>query len=250
MDLTFLCGVLAVLIAISVSSVELLTKYRSRNFWEIFGSWYFFGFAVWNAFFCSLVYLALPFIEVGLKLELNSKRVSLGEQPFIRALVAGFGYLVIARTSILDFKTSTGEPIGVGFDYIYNKVAKYLLNFHERQLQKEFLRDFFVVFRADQANAPIVFLSTVNLLISQASTADEEKLLKDALLRARGQPAPEYCLFLYQLIRDHSTNAKDATEHINQQRAILANDANHSAEVRKQLNWLSFPVPATPSNPS
>jgi hypothetical protein len=247
-DLTFLCGVIAVLIAILVSSVELLTKYRSRNFWEIFGSWYFLGFAVWNAFFCSLVYLALPFIEVGLKLELNSKPVSLGEQPYIRALVAGLGYLVIARSSILDFKTSTGEPLGVGFDYIYNKVAKYLLNFHEKKLQKEILRDFFVVFREDQANAPIVFLSAVNLLIGQATTADEEKLLKDALVHAEGSrsPATEYCFYLYNLIRDHATNAKDATERLNQQRAILQNDANRSAELRRQLNWL-FPDAGNPS---
>jgi hypothetical protein len=172
----------------------------------------------------------------------------LGEQPLIRAIVAGFGYLVIARTSVLDIKTSTGEPIGVGFDFIYNGVAKYILNFHEKQLKKKIREDFFTVFRVDQANAPIVFLSTVNLLISQASTADEEKLLRDALLRAQGQPAIEYCSYLYQLIRDRSTNAKDATDHIQEQRAILANDANRSAELRKQLNWL-FPVQTTASNP-
>ena len=114
-DWTFIgCAFLAVVIALSFSSIELLTKYQSRSLREIFCSRYYVWFAFLNALFCFLVYLALPFIEVGLKFGSNSNPVSLGEQP-LRAIVAGFGYLVIARMSLPHIKTSTGEPIGVRF---------------------------------------------------------------------------------------------------------------------------------------
>jgi uncharacterized membrane protein len=111
-----------------------------------------------NAVFCFLVYWALPL----LKIDINSKPLSLEDHPLIRALVAGFGYLVIARTSFLDLKTSTGEPIGLGFDFIYSGLAKYILNFHAKELKAKLYEDFKTVFRVDQANAPIVFLGTMN----------------------------------------------------------------------------------------
>jgi hypothetical protein len=253
-DWTFIgCAFLAVVIALSFSSIELLTKYQSRSLREIFLSWYYLWFALLNALFCFLVYLALPFIEVGLKFGSNSNPVSLGEQPLLRAIVAGFGYLVIARMSLLDIKTSTGEPIGVGFDAIYNTVAKYLLNFHEKQLKDQIRKEFFKVYQKDPADAPIVFLNTVNFLITEGSTADEEKSLRDELRRVRDQPAMEYCSYLYQLIRDRSTTAKVATDHIENHRDILKNNAPRAAELRQELSWL-FPAYAVatftaPRNP-
>jgi hypothetical protein len=95
------------------------------------------------------------------------------------------GYLLIARTSILDIKMPSGEPYGVGLDAAYKAVARYFLNSHERHLKKKLRDEFYEVFRADQVNAPIVFLSTVNYLLSQGSPPDEERAVKDELLRIR-----------------------------------------------------------------
>jgi hypothetical protein len=48
------------------------------------------------------------------------------------------------------------------------------------------------------------------------------------------------------LIRDRSINAKDATDHIEKQRAILQNDAPRYTELRQELSWL-FPGTGNPS---
>lgn len=186
------CAALAVLIAVFLSSIELLTKYQTRNVWEIFYSWYYLGFALLNAVFCFLVYLALPF----LKIEINSNVVSLGEQPLLRAIVAGLGYLVIARTSILDIKTPSGEPVGVGFDAVYNGLAEYLLSFHAKWVKKKIRDDFFQVFQGDQIDEPLVFLSAIKFIIAQASTADEQRSLSDKLTLGEELPATEYCFYL------------------------------------------------------
>jgi hypothetical protein len=104
----------AILIAVSLSSLELLTKYRTRKLGEIFLSRYYLLFALLNALFCFLVYWAVPY----LKMQIDSNFVSAGDPPLVHALVAGFGYLVIARTSLLDIRTQAGKPVGVGFDAI------------------------------------------------------------------------------------------------------------------------------------
>ena len=57
----------------------------------------------------------------------------------------------------------------------------------------------------------------------------------------------EYCSYLYQLIRDRSTDAKVATEHIENHRDILKNNAPRATELRKELSWL-FPSRTRSSN--
>jgi hypothetical protein len=188
-----------------------------------------------NAVFSFLVYWALPL----LKIDIDSKPFLLDQQPLLRAIVAGFGYLVIARTSLLDIKTKTGEHIGVGFDAIYNGVAKYILNFHALQLKKKVREDF----KAVQGTAPTAFLGAMKVLIGQASTPEEGKVLADALIYARGMNAHDYCFYLYKFIRSQSTNAKDARDQIEHQRNVLATDATRTAALQAELYWLF------PSNP-
>jgi hypothetical protein len=234
-DWTFLgCAALAVLIAVSLSSVELLTKYQTRNVQEIFCSWYYVGFALLNALFCFLVYLALPF----LKIEINSNLVSLGEQPLIRAIVAGLGYLVIARTSVLDIKTPSGEPVGVGFDVVYNGLAQYLLGFHAKWVKKKIRDDFFKVFQGDQIDEPLVLLSATKFIIAQASTADEQSSLSNKLDLGKELPGADYCFYLYQLIRDNSPDVADATKQIADHRLQVAKNSKHADALRAELSWL------------
>jgi hypothetical protein len=80
--------------------------------------------------------------------------------------------LLIARTSVLDIKTPTGEPIGVGFDAVYNGVAQYLLGFHAKWVKKKIRDDFFEVFHGYQPDERLVFLSATKFIIAQAWTAD------------------------------------------------------------------------------
>ena len=62
MDLNFWAyGLLAAVIAVVVSSAELVTKYEALSLREIFRSGYYYGFAALNGFFCFLVYWILPF---------------------------------------------------------------------------------------------------------------------------------------------------------------------------------------------
>lgn len=237
MDWTFWgCAALSVIISVSLSSVELLTKYQSRNLGEIFWSWYYLWFALLNALFSFVVYWSLPVLKV----EINSNLVSLGDQPLVRAIVAGLGYLVIARTSILDIKTKTGEPVGVGFDVIYNGVAQYLLGFHAKWVKKKMRDDFFEVF-GDQADEPLVFLGATKFIIAQASTADEQRSLSDRLDLCRDLSATDYCFYLYNLIRDNSTNVADAKKQIEDPRLQVARNPQHAADLREELSWMYSP---------
>jgi hypothetical protein len=137
-----------------------------RPFWTLPGNCSdYLWFASLNALFCLLVYLAVPF----LKIEINSNLVSLGDQPLLREIVAGLGYLVIARTSLLDIRTAAGEPVGVGFDIVYNGVAQYLLSFHAKWIKKKIRDDFFRVFLVEEKHEPLVFLRAIKIIIGQAS---------------------------------------------------------------------------------
>ena len=60
--LNWICGIFAVLLALIVSSMELLTKHEAKKFKEIFGSpYYWAGFVPLNAVFSAAVYWALPY---------------------------------------------------------------------------------------------------------------------------------------------------------------------------------------------
>lgn len=234
MDSNFwLPALFAIFIAVGLSSVELLTKYQTRNLGEIFLSGYYFAFAALNALFCFLVYYFLPL----LKIEVSSNLISVGEQPWIRAIVAGLGYLVIARTSVLDIKTPGGEPVGVGFDGIYNGVAQYLLGFHAKEVKKRIRDDFRNVHVASQ-DEPLVFLAATRILISQATTAEENKNLTSRLKLGEGQNATDFCFYLYNLIRDNSINAQDAAKQIKDQRTLVTENNAMADSLKKDLPWL------------
>src|SRR5437762_3497689 len=90
-------ALVAVLIAVILSSIELLTRYQGRTFSEIFCSWHYVWFALLNAVFCFLVYWALPYLG---NLVVEPKLAGSINDGLIRALTAGLGYLVIARLSV------------------------------------------------------------------------------------------------------------------------------------------------------
>lgn len=136
-------ALLAVAIAVILSSVELLTKHQSRSLREIFASGYYVGFALLNAFFCFLVYWTLPWLSGAL---FNAQLPIDVDTGLGRALAAALGYLVVARLSILDITTKTGETYGAGFDAIYNGVAQYLLRHHNRRLRRAMRADFFTLY--------------------------------------------------------------------------------------------------------
>lgn len=208
-------GLLAVLIAVVLSSVELLTKHQSRSLGEIFGSIFYFYFALLNAVFCFLVYWALPglsgtVLEANLPIDIKS---GLG-----RAVAAGLGYLVIARLSILDVTTKAGETYGAGFDAIYNAFAQYFLRHHSGRIRKTIRDDFFKVY-SDLEHTPEAFVDAAKLLSTQLEAAEKaqyEERLKLALASPEDRVA-ERSLSLYQLIRDHTTSQQETEQLLRQQ---------------------------------
>lgn len=237
MDLAFwLYGLLAIVIAVSLSSVELLTKYEARTPREIFYSPYYFGFALLNAFFCFLFYLALPHLS---GLFIKSELFSATSHPLVRSIAAGLGYLLVVRTSILDLKTPrSNQTLGVGFDAIYNSLAQYLLRQHSKAVREKMRNDFAVLYRGD-SNDAIVFLASVTRLIQQANS-EERKNVEDKLdLALSGKPpANHLCFSLYLIIRDETVGIKAASELVEGQRKELAIDAQLSENLRKQLPWI------------
>lgn len=89
-----ICGIFAVLLALIVSSLELLAKYESKKFKEIFGSpYYWAGFVPLNAVFSAAVYWTLPYLS---KLVLTSDLTTNLENPVFRGKTPVFlrsGYL-------------------------------------------------------------------------------------------------------------------------------------------------------------
>lgn len=211
-------GLLAIVVAVLLSSVELLTKYDNRSPREIFLSPYYAWFALINAVFCFLVYWVLPHISAAVfKAELPFQV----DDGLGRALTAGLGYLVIARLSILDITTKAGETYGAGFDGIYNAVAQYVLRRHNAELRSRMRNDFYEVF--DEA-PPKAFTKAARLLGTELEGAERtgyDERLKLALAAPDDRPA-EQCLALYQLIRDHTIGKEDAHKLIEQQASSLS----------------------------
>lgn len=235
MDLSFWgYGLLASFIAVVFSSVELLTKYQARGLREIFLSWHFVGIAVLNALFCFLVYWAFPFLgSIAIKSDLLSSM----NQPLSRALIAGLGYLLIARTSILDI-TVRGETLGVGLDAAYKVVAQYLLRHHSLGMRRKIRRDFHAVYKG-QPNDAIVFLGAAQLLMAQLSDAEKTEFEKSRNLALHGQPpADALCLTLYVLIRDYAADREDAETHINAKRNELEQNTQLVGALKRELPWL------------
>jgi len=234
MDFTFFAyGALAALIAIVLSSIELLTKYQARNLREIFFSSYYVGFALLNGLFCFLVYWSLPFLgSVAIKSDLLSSI----NQPLSRALVAGFGYLLIARTSILDV-TVRGETLGVGFDAAYKTVAQYLLRHHNAELNRGTREAFREVYAGPADD--IVFLNSIKLLIAQQLDNDKIPFQNQLSLALDGNPPSDVlCLTLYNLLRELSTGKDDVKKQIETARTGLENNDQLAARLKEELPWL------------
>lgn len=229
-------GLVAVLIAVLASSVELLSKYQARSPREIFFSWYYVSFASLNALACFLVYWAIPALGgVAVKSEILPSL----NQPLIRAITAGLGYLLIARASILDI-TVRGATLGVGFDGIYNSVAQYILSHHAKAVRRKIIEDFRQVYGSTH-DPPVVFLSAArHMAISHAETNEQRVEIRDRLdLALRGNPPPaNLCLTLYLLIRDYTADRVDAQSLIRDQQAELEKSLQEAARLRQELFWI------------
>ncbi len=226
--------VVAVAIAVTLSSVELLTKYQERNFREIFFSGPYLAFAGLNSIFCLVVYYALPGLgTVALEPTLATK---LDQAPMVRAVAAGLGYLLVARSSILDL-TVKGATLGVGFDGIYNSISQFLLRHHSKQINKK-IRDGFAACYDRSPDEPLAFLQAARLLVSQDSES-EQKSSERLRLMVTGEPAADQlCLSLYRLIRDLTIDESDAKAQIEGNRAEIKAHPQMAASLRQELEWL------------
>lgn len=218
-------GLLAIAIAVSLSSVELLTRYQSRSIREIFWSRHYLFFALLNAVFCSLVYWALPYLT-GIIVKPDLAETV--DEGLVRAIAAGLGYLVIARSSILDITTKDGATYGAGFDAIYNGLAQYLLEHHRRQMRKGINDAFKQVYQA-ATDERVVFKHAASMVMAGLDTAEEQAEFKARLDLADANfpnHVPEYCFTVYQLIRDYTTGPEEAAARIEEARQAVGPAAN------------------------
>jgi hypothetical protein len=238
----WLWGLLAVAIALLLSSIELLTKYQARSPREIFGSRYYAAFAALNSTLCFLVYCLLPHFKDVVK-------STLWDEAWFRSVAAGLGYLVIARTSILDIKTKTGEPVGVGLDVIYSGLAQYILNWHEKTVNRLVRTDFQNAYNSQNpGDEPIVFLSAVEAIKAGLSQEQQAECDRRRTLVLSGDPnGLMVCAVLYRLIRDYSAGPGDAKGIIDGERNQVRNDAQLATNLKRRLTWL-YPTqqPLTP----
>jgi hypothetical protein len=235
MDLSFWgYGLVAVGLAVAVSSVELLTKYQDRTVREIFFSRYYLAFAFLNSLFCFLVYWSLPSLGA---LAIKSELVTSLQGPLVRAVTAGLGYLIIARTSILDINVR-GETLGLGFDGIYNAIAQYLLRHHEKQLKKSTRIEFTKVYRS-VTDAPAVFLGAARLLKADAQGEERQRIQDDLNLCLDGNPPGDMlCLSLYLLIRNYTAGSDEAEALILQKEEDLKGNPHQASLLKKELGWI------------
>lgn len=210
---------LAMFIAVFFSSVELLTRYKTRGLAEIFGSVYFLAFACLNACLCGLVYTILPSLSsVTIKPELA---VDIN-QGIWRGLTAGFGYLVVARTSVLDISVR-GKQIGVGLDGIYNSLAQYFLSRHALIINRELHESFEKLIHRDQLPQEelAVFVSAAHQLGMVIKEDAEKASFKAALRQIEGEPDVDdldRCLGIYRLMRDSTTGHVEVEKKVNHSR--------------------------------
>lgn len=236
---SLLFGLIAVIIAVVASSMELLSKYQARSFQEIFFSPYYIFFALLNALFCGIVYWALPYLGGVL---VRSELLPSLENPLVRAIVAGLGYLVLARTSLLDI-TIRGQTIGVGFDGIYSTLAQYLLRHHDMRIRSKIRKEFLTVFSRYRAK-PHVFLGAVKLLFPQLDIEDREEA-EEALARLKeGKANPiDFCFGLYLLLREYTEGAESAETLLSQVEEAIDSDPSYDKRLKEEISWLFVPAP-------
>ncbi len=235
---TIFYGLLAIVIAVVASSMELLSKYQARSLREIFFSPYYLLFALLNALFCALVYWALPYVG---GLVVRSEFLSAVENPLVRALVAGLGYLVIARTSLLDI-TVRGQTIGIGFDAIYSTTAQYLLRHHDMRLRRKMREDFMRTFSLYRTR-PHVFLGAVKLLLHQLDIENREEA-EAILARLKEGKADllNFCFGLYLLLREYTGGADSAASLLSQVDETVKSDPSYEKVLKDEIQWLIVPA--------
>lgn len=228
-------GVLAVSIAVLATSGELLSKYPTRSLREIFYSRYYFGLVVLNAFFCAVFYAFLPNLS-GLVVDSQASG-SISENPGVRALVAGLGYLVLARTSVMDVKFR-GETFGVGGDAIYNACAQYVLRRLLLSINRNIREEWRKNYEGPGKDEQVTFLQAIETLCSQKNPEEKSRLQDSiALIIKNGQPGDEggVCLGLYTLIRDNTEDAAEANTEITKARGELAQNLIRKTELKKRF---------------
>jgi hypothetical protein len=227
-------GALAVLIALLFSSLELVQRYEARGLREIFASRYYAGFVALNALFSFLAYWILPAVGGA---ALNPDLSAVLEKPALRAIVAGFGYLLIVRTSFADF-TFRGETVGMGLDLAYKVWSQYLLRHHNKKVLRE-LREGYGRVATGDTDDPAVFLGTTEFLIEQEP--DERKSdMESALgLALHGNPTHgNLCFTLYRIIRDMTEDEEDAQNEIERIRREVQSNPNSAEEWKRKLPWI------------
>lgn len=234
--LNWICGIFAVLLALTVSSLELLTKYESKRFKEIFGSVYYWaGFVPLNAIFSTAVYLALPYFS---KLVLTSALTTNLENPVFRAITAGLGYLILVRTSIIDLKIGN-EMQGIGFDILYQRIAGYVLRHHERAIRRQEE----ALFASLYANFkdPRVYLGATRIVLERLSDADLRSQIQAVINALVGEKPPGYiiCYKLYKTLLEASTEASDLRNWFQEAQTQIENDSLFQQELTRTLQWLS-----------
>lgn len=237
---TLFFGLVAVIIAVVASSMELLSKYQARSFREIFFSPYYILFALLNAFFCLIVYWALPHIG---GVVVRSELLPSLENPLVRAIVAGLGYLIIARSSLLDI-TIRGQTVGVGFDGIYSTMAQYLLRHHDMRLRRK-MRDEFLRAFSRYKTKPHVFLGAVKLLFPQLDIEDREEV-EETLARLKEGRAnlADFCFGLYLILREYTDGAESVETLLSQVEEAIESDPSYDKRLREEISWLFVPAPA------
>jgi hypothetical protein len=149
-------------------------------------------------------------------------------------VIAGLGYLLIARSSILDV-TVKGTTRGLGLDIAYQTMAEFLLGHHRRRIRRALRKDFMQVY-TNSPDDPIVFLAATELLLTQTEGNERQEVEDKLTLALQGNPpADALCLLLYLLIRD-MTDREDARETVKRQRNQLTQSSAEPLKAR--LPWL------------
>jgi len=109
---------LAIGIALALSSSELLIKYRSNLLRDLLNV-YLFIYLVLNVFFAYVAYLLIPLIPFASPVKVGS---------FWHSLLAGLGYALILRTKLLTVTVGKQE-LAVGPELLYTGLMNYV-GFH------------------------------------------------------------------------------------------------------------------------
>ncbi len=193
-------ALLACTVAVAVSSVELLIRYAPRNLREIFFCRHYVGFAALNAIFCLAVFLVLP--ELTEHVRFGDTSIDLLQRPYMRGLFAGFGYLVIARSSIMDF-TQKGQTVGVGFDYLYSTCSAYLLRHHNSRIVSRLRQEFTALYSKKNYKNPVAYLNAFEVVVQGQPSEIRESAHNEIANSLRGKPSKLVaCQGIYLVLRD------------------------------------------------